>query len=464
MSTPDEDAARYRHAEAAWRAGDAAAALAELEALVADAPAHPNAHNLAGWILRTALPQHPESLAHAIRHFAAAHLHEPHAGPPLCNLADALLAAGRDAEAVTTVQTAIERDPTDAHANNWLGWYRLVRGNDADAALVHLAIATRGWFGPAHVNQAMAYEAKGDLVAAEAAYAEALLCRDLHDPALVHARLAAFARERGELRPALSGFRRALWHEHQRKGARASELAVAAEAMEDALLQRGEYFPHGRDEAAWIAHAEAVRHVDGDDPRRGVPTAVELIAAIERATAMLASLADAPREPIAFALDAMREAIAAWMLPRRLAGVRIAIDPDAAQAEPVKRALAEVARGWTRAHRLLYVRLCEHEQTPGDDGVRSAIEQAIRSGDHDRALVQLEALAGHDLEGLLSCVGLCEAAGEDARLVGQSEWAHRYLRLALTAWQWHASGASSGGEGMARMLDVNRVRERLARV
>ena len=44
----------------------------------------------------------------------------------------------------------------------------------------------------------------------------------------------------------------------------------------------------------------------------------------------------------------------------------------------------------------------------------------------------------------------------------RTELAHRYWRLALSAWQYFASCASAGAEGMARMLDVNRVHAKLA--
>ncbi len=49
-------------------------------------------------------------------------------------------------------------------------------------------------------------------------------------------------------------------------------------------------------------------------------------------------------------------------------------------------------------------------------------------------------------------------------LVSSNREAARFcLERAHYNYQWHASGASSGGEGMARMLDVNRLAERLRR-
>jgi tetratricopeptide (TPR) repeat protein len=462
MSGEDSEGARglYASAERAWQAGDAASAIALLEGLVRAEPAHPNAHNLAGWILRTSLAGMPDALVRAIAHFEAACVHEPENRHALTNLGDALIAAGRDDEAIAAMQAAVAGDDFDVRAHNWLGWYLREKKGDIDAALVHLRRATRSFYGPAHVNLGLALEAKGDLAGAEAAYEQAMLCRDVHDPALVRARLGAFARDRGHLHHALSWFRAAAGHERERKGVRLAEILAAAEAIEDALARKSSYFPHARDEAIWLATADADRHTEGDDPRRDVPTRKAVLGMIDAAQVMLKGRADTAT--LAAVLASMRALAEPDDLPPQLAGIRLAIDASELEPPTTKRAFTELAHAWTRLHRALYVRLVERAEPTEAQAKRAEVADAIARRDHDAALALLDALAKTDINGLLDCVGLAEHAGDDAHTDARFELAHRYWAFALLAWQFYASCSSSGGEGLARMLDVNRVHAKLA--
>jgi len=451
---------RYAAAERAWRSGDAAGALAQLEALVLDAPDRPNAHNLAGWILRTALRQTPDAMARAIAHFQAARVHTPGDPVPLCNLADAWLELGRDDEALAAMLDELARDPASIRAHNWLGWYRLERAGDAAAAVEHLRRATAtGWFAPASMNLGLALERTGDLAGARAAYERAILGSDLHDPTLPRARLAAFARDRGHMRRALMGFREAAAFERERNGSRLAEIESAAETLEDTLARRGEYYPHARDEAGWIATSRAERPRIGDDPRRDVPTFSRMR---ELVTAARVELRDDDHPVLASTLERIDEIVDARRLPPRLAGVRLSCDAEAATSPRAQRAVAAVAHAWPRMHRWLWIRVLEREEPDEAEGLRSAIASAIARDDDDAAFAQLDALARRDFADLLGVVDLCEHAGDDAHLHGDDTLAQRWWDRALEIWRFHASCATSGAEGLGRMLDVDRVREKIA--
>lgn len=91
------------------------------------------------------------------------------------------------------------------------------------------------------------------------------------------------------------------------------------------------------------------------------------------------------------------------------------------------------------------------------------IRLALDAGDHDGVLARLEPQHDGWAEEVLACVGLTESAGDALAVAGDLHRAVRFWRLALTGWEVEASMATSGGEGMQRMRDVERVREKLAR-
>lgn len=80
----------------------------------------------------------------------------------------------------------------------------------------------------------------------------------------------------------------------------------------------------------------------------------------------------------------------------------------------------------------------------------------------DTALRVLNAITDSDDQALLWCAWQAETLANKARLDGDGAAARASDQLALRNHERHASGATSGGEGMSRMLDVHRLRERLA--
>jgi len=385
-------------------------------------------------------------------------LEHPEHPAQLVDRADALLASGDAAAAVRAMEEALERDPTLREGHNWLGWYHLARGGDPDRALAYLdrAVSVGGWWGPAHQNRGLALEAKGDFAAAYESYESALRCGDAHDLPLVYARLAAFQREWGRYRRALGLFRRALHHERARSGARVAEIEAAAAALERGLRARRAYFPHASEEQPWI---EAERPREIVDERAGAPT---FKAFREAAAAALAALGQDPRgEAAARVVRRMLDVARVRDLPADFAGERFAVDP-APLAPETRARVAQVLSGWPGLHRLLYARLLAREEPERTGGVQDRIGALIVDERHDDALAALAALrAQGDHEGLLACADLAEGAGEDARQDARFGLAAAYLEHALEAYRYHASGATSGGEGLARMVDVRRVEERL---
>lgn len=92
-------------------------------------------HNAAGWALYSAPTRDAAMLEKAIAHFEAALVENPDAGTALSNLLDALLAAGREFEAVARAGLHAGVDRGSSRANNWLGWYYLNTKKDLPRAL-----------------------------------------------------------------------------------------------------------------------------------------------------------------------------------------------------------------------------------------------------------------------------------------------------------------------------------------
>jgi hypothetical protein len=96
--------------------------------------------------------------------------------------------------------------------------------------------------------------------------------------------------------------------------------------------------------------------------------------------------------------------------------------------------------------------------------ISDEVEKDLAAGRHDEVLTRLEAaLTGTGSE-VLDTVGLTETAGDQAHAVGDQARALRFWRLALAGWEREASMATSGGEGRQRMLDVERMRGKLASI
>lgn len=153
--------------------------------------------NLAGWRLMSRPDRTNADLEAAVAHFRRSN-----EGAALTNLADALLALGRPAEALAAMEAA----PTRPEAHNWLGWYYTAKASDLPRAVAHLeqALELRPGWGVAWLNLAKARDAAGDALAACRAFGEAIACGDAHDDAYARDRrvqLELALRTHGETPP-----------------------------------------------------------------------------------------------------------------------------------------------------------------------------------------------------------------------------------------------------------------------
>lgn len=98
----------------------------------------------------------------------------------------------------------------------------------------------------------------------------------------------------------------------------------------------------------------------------------------------------------------------------------------------------------------------ELSQPPREEVIE--VERLARAERWDDLLCQLDTLGKKDPNQLFDSVGSIERGAERAHETGCSEQALALLKFAEKAYAIYASGATSGGEGIARMADVERVR------
>lgn len=252
-------AAAYKRARRALKRGsfdDASAAVQQ--ALELD-PKSSYGHNLAGWIL---LKQpHPTAgdLAQAESSFRAAIELAPGDVVPVLNLADTLVAQGRDDDAIAMMESHAAGHSFRAEALNWLGWYWGFRRGDADRAiaLFDRAIQASRWKSLPWMNLAILRKQRGEHREAYIAYQIALTCSDLEDKASVEASARELEQElvaRGEELPIVirNQFGELLGPElvAVARACRAGRFDEAAAALEQLGNENGNYLV----DAIGIAH------------------------------------------------------------------------------------------------------------------------------------------------------------------------------------------------------------------
>ncbi len=139
-----------------------------------------------------------------------------------------------------------------------------------------------------------------------------------------------------------------------------------------------------------------------------------------------------------------------------------------------RRALAERVEAIDRAEgpRAAIVRRFAHETLAKIDealarskrvwqAMIDSIAALIASGDFDAAATRVPVEAG-EADNEHGCAQIWDAVGEKRLLAGDHDGAQRCFELALDQYRRHASYATSGGEGMERMLDVDRLKAKLA--
>ena len=316
-----------------------------------------------------------QDLDEAIARLRAASEAAPDDHVPLANLCDALVAAGRDAEAVAEAEratTVTSQWNRMAGAHNWLGWRLMGQPDTLELAIAHLrdAVRWRPWWGLARANLGKALELahRGD--EAYEQHVIALGCKDDFDRAFCHERLGAYQARHGWLRNALVSMRTAL-REDDKRGAQ--RRAPYAEGI------------------AWIEQQLRANGVEPVTPEH-------------------------ERNP-------------AWV--------------RACELEIPPGFLAKNERG----------------EPLSDDVIE--VQRLARAERWADAAAQLEKLRAADYNLLFDAVGYAEDAVERARRAGHHREAIAIMRLVVDAYRFYASGATSGGEGMARMEDVRRAEQKL---
>jgi uncharacterized protein YqcC (DUF446 family) len=89
------------------------------------------------------------------------------------------------------------------------------------------------------------------------------------------------------------------------------------------------------------------------------------------------------------------------------------------------------------------------------------VERLIRAERWTDAVAALEALRSSDYNKLIDAIGYASSGAMLAKRAGRRADAIAMQRLLVAAYEYYASGASSGGEGMTRTLDVERERAKL---
>lgn len=245
-------ASAYEASRDAVAKGDHATALAAIRAAIAADPRFPNAHNYAGWILLRLPARKPADLEDAIAYLRAARELAPDDPVPLANLCDALVEAGRDADAIgeaerATLMTADWDRMAGAH--NWLGSHFMNKPETLERAIEHFrqAVNWRPRWGVARANLGKSLELahRGD--EAYGQHAIALECDDDFDRAFSHERIGAYQARHGWFRNALMSMRAALRDDEKRGGARQAPYTEGIEWIEQQLRAAGIEPPRDRE-------------------------------------------------------------------------------------------------------------------------------------------------------------------------------------------------------------------------
>ncbi|MDC0717080.1 tetratricopeptide repeat protein [Nannocystis bainbridge] len=452
FKTADE---AYAEGERRARAGEVDAALAAFEAAIKLDPRHAGALNYAGWLLTTSLSHRPEAMGQGLDLLRDAVAAAPDTTAALYNFADACVAVGQPAEALVPVEAALQRRPDWAEVWNLRGWLRGVKAGDPRGGLEDLqqALARRAWYGDAYLNRARIFLALGEHAEAESALRLALRC-GCYRPAEAHLRLAGLVERRGHLRRAVGHFRRAV-----ELGAADSQQDALGGVVRcgNALLHRGVFFLHA-DEQVRLATTDR-------DERRPRPLAAVLL----DVRAELARTPDDPNDPRRtmgrMGLMASETCCEGHVLEPRWADQSppLAIEMLATcftgeRHDALRRLAEDVRRIWLE----LYDELLAREEPDPEAAALADVERLAGERDHVSALAALRAIDVCDDVHLLRRASVAERLGDRARLHGDPTGAHELYRLAHGDFARHASYATAGGEGMARMLDVNRLNGKLS--
>lgn len=430
------DRAHSLQAEGRW---DEAIAAAERSVALDDA--YPNAHNYAGWLLWKKPGADAALLERALAHFARAVELTPAETAPAANHADVLLALGRIDEAFAWMETRTHDPASAPSAHNWIGYWRLQRG-EADAALEHLraAVRLRPTWGVPRINLAEVLERtkQGDEMFD-------LLDPDAHrfdddkQRSFANERRGAYAARKGWLRSGLSMMRRAVVAGERGHSTRLGEQREGERYLAAMLRAHGIWAPSFELERRWIAARD----------HETKPTKREARSALEEARTVADTGAlRVIEELLRFFGDAVPTT------GPSAEGIAVYID-DPKVGHAIRLGERWLAEHWARAatREIPPERTMRTEEgKPLPPAVLEA-EKLAREGSFARAAEVLE--TPH--VDLIDAIGVAERAGDAAFDADEPEVARRLWAIALRGARAWASCATSGGEGLARMEDVHRL-------
>jgi uncharacterized protein YqcC (DUF446 family) len=442
-----DPAVLLRRAEALFGEGRWDEAIAAADAAARVDEKHPNALNYAGW-LRTRKPSFTEADATlALGYFARAADLEPSKPAPAANYGDLLLRLGREEEAFAWMEARANVPASGAVSHNWLGYWRMQRAA-FDDAVSHFtaAVKLRPTWGLARRNLGEALErARRSDEAWEVLDPARHAFDDDAQRAFAHERRGAFAARKGWLRTALREMRRAVVSRERTPGA-TGDVIDAERWLAARLHAEGVFVPSFALERRWIAarpDAPDTRRVTRATLEAALPTASgEAQVALEALVALVRGEATSSTELSPTLLEAVLG--------------RAPTDPSAAAIALGERWLAAHWERRARAELPVEGTLVDEDGAPLPALVREA-ELRARASDFAGAAELLERATTHVLEART----LAERAGDAADDAGEFASANRLWSIALRGARQHASHATSGGEGMERMLDVERLERKL---
>ncbi len=422
----------FEQADEGWaRHHDVDATLERLDDALAAQPQHVRALAFAGWLrsaFRAATLSEFERGCQQLRRALDLKTEDARV---VANLAEALAGAQRGAEALEPAQAWCEAHPTDPAGWNTLGWLQGVAlGRPAEGlAALDRAIGLSPWFANARLNRARVRLTLQQLDAADEDLRIALR-GDCWRPHEVLVRLGELAAARGHLRRALGFFRRAV--ERDARGEYAFSLHQAVQTLGSVLLQQGRYFPHVHEDSLRVQQLE----------RSAEPVAPQPLGAL---AARAQHLQEVPA--LKEACEGVRRCAEARVLVATSADQSFALQLEQHGGESARRLAAD----WRAAQLALYEELLAREE-----GAATPFEEALAARDWAACRKLVEGAEDAELRALLS-----ERLGDRLALLDEPAAARDAWGLALTAARAFASWASAGGEGLARMVAVERLEARL---
>lgn len=415
-------------ADHAWfKEHDLRRALDILDELIGRDPNDTNALNFAGW-LRTSQKVDFERGVNELTRALAGDDHRS-----AVNLAEALGTHGRAEEAVRLIRPWCEAHPAAHYAWNSLGWLLgVVLDEEKDALAV---LQRHAWFSDNRFNAGRIHLKAKRIDEAEDCFSGALECFRPHE-AWLH--LGEIHATRGHLRRALGAWRRAAVLDTRREYSEALDRGI--NTVGNALLQQKKYFPHADDEVAASTPPELKVGLSFDE---------------------LADLAREVRPTVSGDLATDCAAI------ERCAHEKTLLPEYSDQALWTKlekfgpKPAVHLAREWRAAQRLLYEELLDLEE-PNARLVSTLrpVRTAIARRAWDEAFEALSKIDRQSEHGVEDLAWAAELLGDRLRRNGHLELADRAWALAEDAFSQFASWATAGGEGLARMVDVNRLRSK----